>query len=117
MTNHVARLYALALALVIFFVSWAAVAARPWATAQADPRVAALAARQQKLQRESALVQQIVQARYANYRVALANRQAQLAATQAARSRSLASVSAPAPAAAGAVRIVNLPPLVITRTS
>lgn len=117
MTNHVARLYALALALVVFFVSWAAVAARPWATAQADPRVAALAARQQKLQRESALVQRIVQARYADYRVALATRQAQLAAAQAAGSRSLASVSATAPAASGAVRIVNLPPLVITRTS
>lgn len=120
MTNHVARLYALALALVVFFVSWAAVAARPWATAQADPRVAALAARQQRLQRESALVQRIVQARYADYRVALARRQAQLAAAQAARSRSLASVSAAAPAVSatsGAVRIVNLPPLVITRTS
>lgn len=132
MTNHVARLYALGLALAVFFVSWATVAARPWATAQADPRVAALAARQQKLQRESALVQRIVQARYADYRVALARRQAQLAAAQTARSRSLASASTAAPAAPvssaapvapaaptapAAVRIVNLPPLVITRTS
>lgn len=126
MTNHVARLYALGLALAVFFVSWATVAARPWATAKADPRIAALAARQQRLQRESALVQRIVQARYADYRVALARRQAQLAAAQTARSRSLASVStaapaAPAastaPAAPAAVRIVNLPPLVITRTS
>lgn len=126
MTNHVARLYALGLALAVFFVSWATVAARPWATAKADPRIAALAARQQRLQRESALAQRIVQARYADYRVALARRQAQLAAAQTARSRSLASVStaapaAPAastaPAAPAAVRIVNLPPLVITRTS
>jgi len=45
MTDHVARLYALALALVVFFVTWAAVAAHPWATAKPDPRVAALAAR------------------------------------------------------------------------
>ncbi len=120
MTDHVARLYALALALVVFFVSWAAVAARPWATAQADPRVAALAARQQRLQRESALVQQIVQARYADYRVALARRQAQLATARRPRSQPLASVSTAAPAApvaSAAVRIVNLPPLVITRTS
>ncbi len=136
MTNHVARLYALGLALAVFFVSWATVAAKPWATTtQADPRVAALAARQQKLQRESALVQRIVQARYADYRVALARRQAQLAAAQTARSRSLASAAAAAPVASiasaasaapvaqaaapapAAVRIVNLPPLVITRTS
>ena len=31
MTNHVARLYAIALSLAVFFVTWAAVSARPWA--------------------------------------------------------------------------------------
>ncbi len=132
MTNHVVRLYALGLALAVFFVSWATVAAKPWATAKADPRVAALAAREQRLQRESAAVQRLVQARYAEYRVALAGRQAQIAAAQTARSRSsvgvspaapvapVASATPVAPAAAtapAAVRIVNLPPLVITRTS
>lgn len=133
MTNHVARLYALALALVVFFVSWASVAARPWATAKADPRVAALAVREQKLRHESAVVQRIVQRRFASYRAALATRQAQIAAQQAsvrARQASVSSLAsspaqvatpvnaaAPAPAAAPAVRIVNLPPLVITRTS
>ena len=102
MTDHVARLYALALALVVFFVTWAAVAAHPWATAKPDPRVAALAAREQKLRREATLVRRVVGRRLADYRVALDRRQAEIAVAQAA---------------APPVRIVNLPPLVITRTS
>ena len=36
MTNHVARLYAGALALLVFFLVWAVVAARPWAAAGRD---------------------------------------------------------------------------------
>ena len=31
MTNHVARLYALATSLVVFFAVWLAVSAHPWA--------------------------------------------------------------------------------------
>ena len=38
MTNHVARLYALALALVVFFLAWAVVAAHPWATPRRPTR-------------------------------------------------------------------------------
>ena len=99
MTSHVARLYALALALLIFFVTWAAVAARPWATTGAsDPRLAALAARQQRVQAESIAVRRIVQHRWAVYRTKL---RAQRAAA----------------AAAPSVRVVNLPPITITRTS
>ena len=50
MTSHVARLYALALALLIFFLTWTAVAARPWAaTSRSDPRLVALAAREQRV--------------------------------------------------------------------
>ena len=123
MTDHVARLYALALALVVFFVTWAAVTAQPWATAKPDPRVTALGVREQKLRREATLVRRVVGQRLADYRVALARRQAEIAAGQAARAQTLASLRTPAPAAAVAraaappVRIVTLPPLVITRTS
>ena len=54
MTNHVGRLYAISLALFVFFLTWATVAAHPWsarATPRADPRAAALAARQLQLRR------------------------------------------------------------------
>jgi hypothetical protein len=99
MTSHVARLYALALALVVFFLTWAAVAAHPWAAASAgDRRLAALAAREQRIRQESVAVRRIVQHRWAVYRTKL---HAQRAAA----------------AAAPAVRIVNLPPLTMTRSS
>jgi hypothetical protein len=101
MTSHVARLYATAVALVVFFVSWAAVAARPWTTPKPDPRLAALALREHRLQVRSVVVKRQVDRRWAVYRRALASRQRALAA---------------APAAAP-VRVVTLPPLTITRTS
>jgi hypothetical protein len=97
MTSHTGRLYATALALVVFFLGWAAIAARPWAsTAKADPRLQALAIRQAALQREAKLVAKIVALKKASAATPVA------AATQ--------NVSAP-------VKVVNLPPLTITRTS
>ena len=105
MTNHVGRLYALAVALLVFFVTWAAVAARPWAPSShgTDPRLKALAAREQRLRHESLVVRRIVQHRWAVYRVQLKKRNAQRAQLAAA----------PPPP----VRVVNLPPVTITRTS
>jgi hypothetical protein len=91
MTSHPGRLYALAIALVVFFLAWVLVAAHPWQTAAADPRVEALAVREAQLQREAALVRRIVALR-----------------------RAQQPAAAPPPPA---VRIVNLPPLTITRTS
>jgi hypothetical protein len=111
MTSHHGRLYALALALVVFFLAWAVVAAHPWATASADPRLRVLAAREAQLRHEAKAVQRVVAARWAKYRVQLKNRQALIAKV----------ASAPAPAAAGAstapVQVVTLPAHVITRTS
>lgn len=109
MTSHVGRLYALALAILVFFLAWATVAARPWAApAAADPRVAALAAREQRLRHESVVVRRIVNHRWAVYRARLRTRQAQIATAKRAR-----PASGPAPS----VRVVTLPPLTITRTS
>jgi hypothetical protein len=107
MTSHVARLYALVTGIVVFFLAWAGVAAHPWApqatqTTQA-PQVAALAARQQQLQLESLRVKRIVDARWAKYRL-------QLAANKT-------TAAAQTVAATPSVRVVNLPPLVVTRTS
>lgn len=108
-TNH--RTYAVALALVVFFVSWAAVAAKPWAAPRQDPRLATLAQREARLRSDARLVQQVVDQRLASYRVALKARKAQIASAQA-RSFQVAQATA-----APAVRVVNLPPLTITRTS
>ena len=114
MTSHVARLYAAAGALVVFFLAWAVVAARPWAAPAADPRIAALSARELRLQQESLAVKQLIDRRWTAYRIALAARQRTIAAAQ---QRSLASSPAPAASSSPAVRVVTLPPLTITRTS
>jgi hypothetical protein len=116
MTSHPGRLYSLALALVVFFLAWAVVAAHPWATASADPRQRQLAIRQTQLQREAKLVQKVVAARWARYRVELKARRAQIARVNAAAAT--AAAAAAQQAAAGPVQVVSLPAAhVVTRTS
>jgi hypothetical protein len=110
MTDRTVRLYAVVVAVLVFFVSWAAVAARPWASTKPDPRLAALARQEQQLRADARLVKLVVDKRNAAYKAALAQRQ----------SRSASVALGPAPAVASsqaAVRVVNLPPLTITRTS
>lgn len=103
MTSQLARLYVLVVGVLVFFVAWAAIAAHPWAAKPAqDPRIAALAARQHQLQVESVRVKRIVDARWTNYRRQLA--------AQHATAASLAQTRP-------SVRVVNLPPLVVTRSS
>ena len=111
MTDTSHRTYAVAIALVVFFLSWAAVAARPWATPKPDAHLAALAQREVRLRADAKLVQQVVDRRMAAYRVALKARRAQIASAQARSSMVVQAVAAPA------VRVVNLPPLTITKTS
>jgi len=111
MTDAGHRLYAVVLALVVFLVSWAAVAARPWATPKPDPRLAVLAQREARLRADATLVRRVVARRNAAYRTALVSRRAQIAAAQARSLQAAQTVAAPA------VRVVNLPPLTITRTS
>jgi hypothetical protein len=69
MTNHVARLYAVAASLLALFLAWAVIAAAPWqtkapavATAQ-DPMAAALAAYKHRLRRDAKLVDRILERR------------------------------------------------------
>ena len=100
MTNHVVRLYTASAAIFVFFVAWAGIAARPWVTPAPDAQVAALAQRQQRLERDAKLVQLIAARRAAT------NRAAQIAAQAAAQ-----------PAPPPTVRIVQLPPITTTRTS
>ncbi|HEY5660051.1 MAG TPA: hypothetical protein VIR59_04625 [Gaiellaceae bacterium] len=110
MTSHVGRLYTLAAALLVFFLAWSVFAARPWvSSAKADPRLAALTAREHRIRHESLVVHRIVQKRWAVYRAELKKRRAQIAARQ--------SQPAPAVSSSPSVRVVTLPPLTITRTS
>jgi hypothetical protein len=90
---RVTRLYVFAVTLLVFFVVWAVVAARPWVAraSTADRQVAALTAREQRIHFESLLVRKLRAQR--------------------------AAVPQPAAAPAPAPRVVTLPPLVITRTS
>ena len=86
MTNHVVRLYALAASLLLLFLTWAAIASHPWSSASrsttANPQVAAIQAREQRLRQEAIVVRRIVAGRWHNYRVALAARQRQIATAQ-----------------------------------
>jgi hypothetical protein len=111
MTSHTGRLYALAFALVVFFLGWTLVAARPWSTAAADPRLKALAVREARLRSEARIVNHLVGQRWTLYRRELHARNAQIASARA-RAAQLAATPAVAP-----VRVVTLPPLTITRTS
>ncbi len=67
MTDTSHRLYAVVIAVVVFFVSWATVAAKPWATTTSDPRLAAITQREQRLRADAKLVQKVVDRRMAVY--------------------------------------------------
>lgn len=115
-TSHAGRLYALALALVAFFLVWAVVAAHPWASTATDVRVQALAVREAQLRREARAVHRVVVRRWAVYHRRLTVRRAQIAAART-RAAAVQAAASAAPAAPAAVQVVNLPPLTITRTS
>jgi hypothetical protein len=125
MTDHVARLYAGALALLVFFVVWAVVAARPWADAgESDPRMTALESREQRLMRESRRVNKVVERRFATYRRRLARRRKEIAAAEAAAAAAVPATSttsgvsaAAAPAAPPPVAVTAAPPVTSTGSS
>ena len=102
MTSPIARVYVVVTALIVFLVLWASIAAHPWVSAAADPRLAALNARQARLSTQLVAAQSRQAAQWSAYRTAVAKRQQQAAVTAAATPT---------------VRIVQLPPLATTRTS
>jgi hypothetical protein len=124
MTNHITRLYALAVSVLVLFVAWAVVATHPWQTTTRtaiDPRFHALVVRERRVRHESLVVQRIVARRWHHYRVALARRKRQIAAVQKQHKQALAAAAAAAPApsysSSPSVQVVTLPPLTVTRTS
>jgi ABC-type transport system involved in cytochrome bd biosynthesis fused ATPase/permease subunit len=86
-TSAIGRFWATAVALVVFFVLWATLSARPWVSASkpADPRLTALQAREQKVQTKAIAAQQTLNRRWAAYRVALIRQQGSLTAQQRAQ--------------------------------
>ncbi len=129
MGSRVLRLYIAAVTLLVFFVLWALIAARPWATTASrhalDPRLVALGRRQRRLQREAGVVKQTLDRRWREYRVRLRRREArirllerrhaeQVAAARAAAAStpSYASTSLVAGPASSSARVVTLPPQV-----
>jgi hypothetical protein len=130
MTSSLGRVYAIVLAMLVFFLAWAAIAARPWVDAsgtKTDPRIIALNARERRLRADAVKVRAVVNKRWALYRAALAKRKRQitarkkaLAAQQAriAASRAAPSSSAPSSAPAPVIKVAPAsPPATQTRTS
>jgi hypothetical protein len=127
MTDHLGRLYAVVAAVAVFFLTWAVVAARPWAAAPAvpakDPRLVALEQREARVHRESIRVRKVLEHRYHVYRVRLRERKKEIAAINAANARAAAATvtaaSAPSWSAppAPSVGVVAAPPVTSTHTS
>ncbi len=131
MTSHALRLYVASVTLLVFFVLWAVIAAKPWAStghAGPDPRLVALNRRQRRLEGETRAVKQELDRRWLVYHRRLRKREAlihrlerrhaaQVAAARAAANAAVtySSTGSGAPAAqvvtaAPQVRFVNLPP-------
>ncbi|MGZ4332653.1 MAG: hypothetical protein ACXVRJ_00050 [Gaiellaceae bacterium] len=87
MTSGLVRLYAALVAIVCFFVAWAAVAAHPWREASRDPRLAALDERRAQVRHEAAHTRRVLARRYAAYRVAFRERERAIARARAEQAR------------------------------
>jgi hypothetical protein len=111
MTRPSHRLYTVVLAVTVFVVLWTAVAGRPRPAAATDPRLEALTQREHRLRADAKLVELVVAQRAAAYQAAFRQRQAQI---QRANARSQRPAATPA---AVAVRVVELPPVTMTRSS
>jgi hypothetical protein len=104
MTRHAARLYAVALAIVVFFLVWATVSARPWISEPAAPtataapsastsELAALRARERALKKQIIAVRGIL------------------------RSEAVQASLPPPQVASAPAQVVSAPPATVTRSS
>jgi hypothetical protein len=88
MTKGLGRVYAIAIGIVVFFLCWAVIAAKPWVEAPAaktDPRITALDARERRLHRDAVAINAIVQKRWNVYQAQLVMRKHQIAARKKAQ--------------------------------
>jgi len=94
MANHVVRLYAGAVALIVLFATWMVIATHPWRAkpkADRDPRVAALTQREKQLRHKSAVVNKVLKRRWSAYGTAYKRRQLEIAATKARYAQQVAA--------------------------
>jgi len=131
MTEHTVRLYAAAIGLVVFFLFWAAIAARPWAaTGDADPRSAVIERREQQLARDTRRVNRVVKRRFTVYAKRLARRKRAIsrrerenaatlvaAPSGSAGATSSAGASVASAPSAPAVSVTAAPPVTTTSSS
>jgi len=92
--SHIGRIYIVAIALLVFFLFWALIAAKPWAAAQVDPRVAALEAREREVQAHVAKAKVVVRTRWTTYNRNFKRRRAQIATAERIRAAEVARVMA-----------------------
>lgn len=124
MTDGLARVYAVVVSALAFFVAWAVIAAHPWRTSARDPRLVALDERRVALTREAAHVRQMLAHRYAAYRIAYRARQRAIARARAEQTRldRLAAIARARYLAAAPIRTVTVyanaapPPQPVTAT-
>ena len=118
MRSHTLRLYVVSVTVLVFFVLWAVVAARPWAARSgASPALERLAARERHLRHEARVVERTVRRRWAGYRRRLHAREAQIKALERRHAAEVAAASAAAATAAtysapATSSVVTLPPQV-----
>jgi type IV secretory pathway TraG/TraD family ATPase VirD4 len=116
MRSHVLRLYVFSISLVLFFVLWAVIAARPWTAARSgvNPALRALEARERHLRHEARVVERTVRRWWAGYRRRLHAREAQIKALERRHAAEVAAADAATVSAAAysvpASRVVTLPP-------
>lgn len=121
MKSAALRLYVVAVTLLLFFVVWAVVAARPWAArAAANPALAALDRRERQLRHEAHVVSATVQRRWAGYRRRLRVREARIRVLEQQHARQVAAAASAAASSAAVAysapvagsQVVTLPPRV-----
>ena len=103
MTSHAARLYAVALAIVVFFLVWATVSARPWVSEPVGVdrdgrpglglRARSLAARERALKKQIVAVRGLL------------------------RSEAVQASLSPPQVASAPAQVVSAPPATVTRSS
>jgi len=131
MNRKLIRLSAAAFALAIFVFSVSAIAARPWQgekrAVKQDPRLSALAAREQELQQQAKVVRDTVKRRWHVYKQELKERKREIRLARQEYKRKLKKAHAAAKLAAArtaaatygppVVGIVTLPPVTNSKSS
>jgi hypothetical protein len=121
MTNGLGRIYAIAAAIVVFFLSWAVIAAKPWVEApkaKVDPRLAALDVRERRLRQDAVQINAIVQKRWNVYHAQLVRRKRQIVSRkQQIAAQQAQVVQSPTPSYTPASHAAAAPPAPVVRVA